>query len=266
MSSSSNYNNNSSTLNTTTTNVTEVKAPIVREQHVYTQSTAAPEVIEKHVVREQHLTQEQPIIEKKIIHERPIVQEKTIVHEKPIVHEKKIVEHQQKVVTEQPIIQHTTGEVVRENPTFIRDTTTQFNNNNVSLDEKNIKAEEKESKPGFFANLFGGKKTDDSNNQNDETLKEKELQEKKAAEAAAADATANNAGSGSMIKNLFSSNVPRPFATTTYDYGTAGSTTVAAAVPASDLNTAATLPNGPSDSAAGFGQTAPVQNKHISSA
>jgi len=259
-------------------NVTEVKAPIVREQHVYTES-ARPEVIEKHVVREQHLTQEQPIIEKKIVHERPIVQEKTIVHEKPIVHEKKVVSHQEKVVTEAPIIQHTTGQVIHERPTIIRDTNTQYNNNNISLDERNMNTasstsstssstlneENKESKPGFFANLFGSKKNDAETDA--EKLREKELKEKDklAADAAAAESAANP-GTGGMLKNLFSSNVPRPFATTTYDYGTAGSTTVAAAVPASDLNTSATLPNGPVDSSAAMGQQTAVANPHIASA
>lgn len=240
--------------------IIQERAPIVNEQHVYTQAQQAPEIREKHVVREQHLVQEVPVIEKKVIHERPVIQEKTVVHEKPIVHEKKVITNEQQVVREQPLVERQADQFVRESPTIIRDQTqvnTNTQHNTLRQDEQNLKndVENKESKPGFFGSLFGGAKHEENNLKQDEKNLKNDVKN---------DAHLNNNNqqqSGGMLKNLFSSNVPRPFATTTYDYGTAGSTTVAASVPASDMNTTATLPQGPIDNQAAF-----TQNNKISSA
>lgn len=227
-------------------NLVHDRAPIVNEQHVYTQSSAAPEIREKHVVREQHVTQEVPIIEKKVVHERPVIQEKTIVHEKPIVHEKKVVTNEREVVKEQPLVQRQTDQIVREAPTVVHDTTSSTHHGTThhgTTHHATTTTTDNESKPGFFGKLFGAGKHDEKHAENAVRQEEHHVKD------AAATSTAAT-GTGGMLKNLFSSNVPRPFATTTYDYGTAGSTTVAQSVPASDLNTTATLPNGPIDNAA----------------
>lgn len=208
---------------TKTQTTVETLAPIVHEHHV--NATAQQPIIkEQHITREKHIVQEQPIIEKTIVHEQPIIQNKQVIHEKPVIHEKTIVQNISESIREAPIVRAAQSTIVHEKPTIIKETPV-IAATTTTTTQQPITAHTHTPVVASHPTTVH----DVTTKLHDTKLHDTKLHNDKLHTATDSTHTTTTSSGGLMdkIKHVFGvDNVPRPCASTTYDYGASGSATV----------------------------------------